>query len=76
MTACTITPAEPAEYDYVEVKPAKEETVTLTMSRETARTLLAVARRIGGPPEGPRGNMDRIANALQEAGITSDFPRR
>ncbi|WP_103529494.1 phiSA1p31-related protein [Streptomyces sp. SM12] len=50
--------------------PAVEETVTLTLTPDEARTLWAVGRHVAGPMEGPRGAVDRIREALGSAGYT------
>ena len=44
-------------------------TITLTMSERDARALASVTQFIGGPPDGPRGALDRIMGALRDVGI-------
>lgn len=55
------------------IPPAKVERdtrdVQLTITEYEARVLLAVCRRIGGPPIGPRGQMDNVNEALTLAGV-------
>jgi hypothetical protein len=43
--------------------------VVLELSEYEARTLCEVFQHIGGPPEGPRGDMDKILEAIEEIGI-------
>lgn len=45
--------------------------VYLEMDMATAQALHAVCRHIGGPSDGPRGKIDKLAIALSSAGIGS-----
>lgn len=61
-----------AKQDTVIVKVTKEEkqrVVHLTLSAEEAEVLLAIVRRVGGPPAGPRRHVDQIVDALRQAKV-------
>jgi hypothetical protein len=55
-----------------DVQRSEIESVTLELSAKEARVLMAIFRHVGGPPEGPRGKMDNVQNALQRAGLLHD----
>lgn len=46
----------------------KEFVVNLELTEQETHFLLQVLRHVGGPPDGPRGLGDGIANALHCAG--------
>lgn len=46
------------------------ETVTVTMPRDHAETLLIVSRLVGGHPSGRRGHIDNLVEALQALGLS------
>jgi hypothetical protein len=51
--------------------PIEVETVgyNLFLSQEEAQTLRKVLRHVGGSSKGPRGDIERISNALTGAGV-------
>ncbi|KKN99072.1 hypothetical protein LCGC14_0143190 [marine sediment metagenome] len=46
------------------------EPVTLELTQQEASVLLQVLECVGGSPDGPRGNIDRICKSLRFVGIT------
>jgi hypothetical protein len=44
--------------------------IELDLSIEEAEVLAFLFRSIGGPTSGPRGDVDRIANALRSVGVS------
>lgn len=46
-----------------------EDTVTLELTTYEALVLRAILNRIGGSPEGPRGQADKITEALDDAEV-------
>ncbi len=59
---------------FVEVEPIVTTRVSVNMPLETAQILLAVLIRVGGTPEGPRGNLEILRASLQKAGIQKSLP--
>jgi hypothetical protein len=51
-------------------KVTEQPGITLTLSMPEARTIIAIAAKIGGHPDSsPRGWLNNIATVLQEAGV-------
>ncbi len=50
-------------------KPQPPDVVDIRMNRTTAEILLMVLENIGGSVSGPRGVMDSLDRALEDAGI-------
>lgn len=65
MSKATFTPAK-TETKTIEVEPAK---VTLELTVSQAGTLLSIHHVTGGYPNGRRGDMEAIAQALRSVGI-------
>lgn len=54
-----------------------EESVTITgITMDDAKALLAVLRKVGGEPMGPRGSIDRFIRALYQAGVELKLDNR
>jgi hypothetical protein len=70
MATAVKTDAVEAVIKVVEVSPAVPATVTLTMSLEDAEALRLACDYISGYPAGPRGGIDRINDALHDAGVS------
>lgn len=47
--------------------------VNLKLTKRQASVLMSVLYRIGGNPNGPRGEMDKIAQQLKGAGVKTRF---
>lgn len=57
--------------------PSQDWLLTMTLSAREAGVLLSVCGGIGGPPEGPRGMFDKLAESLQSIGVqTVDYSTR
>lgn len=67
MTTVVVIPAQPAVTQVV--REATPEQVQLTMDRKTAEVLRLVTAKIGGSRDGLRGEMDKVSNALNTAGV-------
>jgi len=46
-----------------------ERQIVLTLNVRTASILLEILQHVGGSPSGPRGNMDRLREALDSAHV-------
>lgn len=47
----------------------KQYTVNLTLNEHEVEVLLKITEHVGGNPNGPRGAVDRIRNALRGLGV-------
>lgn len=54
--------------------PAPVTTVTLHMTGDQADTLAVILRKIGGHPNGRRGDTTEVLRALEEAGVAYHGP--
>ncbi len=58
----------------VQTEPMITTMVSIRMPLETAQYLLDVLSKIGGDPSGPRGQIDEVTKALENAGIKKHVP--
>jgi hypothetical protein len=67
-TNAKVIPGRPAVTQVVQ--PATPEMVELSMERKTAEVLRLILCKVGGSPSGLRGEADKMAAALRDAGVS------